>query len=48
MLMNKVKDLINSNICKKELLILREIYDKLEGLREMFQKSEKELKKLKG
>ena len=45
-LMGSVKDLINSNVCLEELISLREIHDKLDNLREMFQKSENELKKL--
>lgn len=42
-LLNKVKDLENSNVCSKEFLILGEIYDKLEELRKFFQRPISEL-----
>lgn len=42
-LMGKVKDLSNSNVCLKESILIDEIYDKLEELREFFQRPLSEL-----
>lgn len=38
MLMSAVKDLSNSNVCLKESILVNEVYDKLEELREFFQR----------
>lgn len=40
-----IKDLINHNVCERELSNLRDIYDKLEELRTLFQKPVKDLLK---
>lgn len=42
-LLNKVKDLINSNVCEKESLLLDDITNKLEELRAFFQRPLKTL-----